>query len=313
MSQIVTVLGASGNIGKLLVPYLVKKGYKVQAVGRQLPRFKDPNIENLGVNYGDAKALEKVFENSSVVYCLVGLEYKSKVWQKEWPALAHNLVEAISSSKAKLVFFDNVYSYGLVQGKMTENKPLNPETKKGKVRKEVVEILEKAHKEGKINLILAKSADFYGPGITTSVLGDRFFDLMLNKDTLEFFGNPAKLHNYTYIGDIPAALEVLGKSDFEGNIHLPTARALRGEEFKQILDKLTGKDLKIKPMRQSTALILSIFIPILRELYEMMYQSENDYDFDSSKIKQLFPELKTTSYEDGFKETIDWYKSQKSK
>ena len=313
MSQIVTVLGASGNIGKLLVPYLSQKGYKVKAVGRQLPRYTDPNIENIGVDYRDAKALRKVFENSSAVYCLVGLEYKTKVWQKEWPALAHTLVEALSETKAKLVFFDNVYTYGLVEGKMTEDKPLNPQTKKGKVRKEVVEILEKAQKEDKIKLVLAKSADFYGPGITTSVLGDRFLDLMLNKDTLEFFGNPAKIHNYTYIGDIPAALEVLGRSDFQGNIHLPTAKALLGVEFKKILDKLTGKDLKIKPMRQSTALILSIFIPILRELYEMMYQSENDYDFDSTKIHQLFPELKTTSYEEGFKETIDWYKSQKAK
>ena len=311
MSQTVTVLGASGNIGKLLVSYLAQKNYQVKAVGRQLPRFSDPNISNLGVDYRDSKALRKVCENSSVVYCLVGLEYKTKVWQKEWPALVNNLVRAMENTGAKLVFFDNVYSYGLVVGKMTEDKPLNPETKKGRVRKEVVEILEQAQKDGKIKLVIAKAADFYGPGISTSVLGERFLGLIANQNTLEFFGNPAKIHNYTFVDDILPALEVLGKSDFQGNIHLPTAEALNGNKFKQILDKITGRDLKIRAMRQYTALMLSIFVPILRELYEMMYQSENDYNFDSSKIMRHFPDLKITSYEEGFAKTIEYYKNKK--
>ena len=310
-SKTISVLGASGNVGKLLVEYLASKGHKIRAFGRHMPKFDFKNVENLALDYSNQEEFDRAIQGSDMTYMLVGLEYKSKVWEAEWVQLVKRLIKACESAKSKLVFFDNVYAYGLTIGKMTETTPLNAQTRKGKVRKEVQETLEKAHRSGKIKLVIAKSADFYGPGISTSVLGDRFFDLLIHKNTIELFGNPAKKHNYTFVSDIPPALEVLGMSDFEGVIHLPTNKAQKGEEFKQILQKVTGKNLKLTGLRQTTAYFLSLFVPILRELFEMMYQSENDYDFDSSKILKEFPELKITSYEDGFKETLDWYRKVK--
>ena len=310
-SKTISVLGASGNVGKLLVEYLASKGHKIRAFGRHMPKFDFKNVENLALDYSNQEEFDRAIQGSDMTYMLVGLEYKSKVWEAEWVPLVKRLIKACESAKSKLVFFDNVYAYGLTTGKMTETTPLNAQTRKGKVRKEVQETLEKAHRSSKIKLVIAKSADFYGPGISTSVLGDRFFDLLIHKNTIELFGNPARKHNYTFAPDIPPALEVLGMSDFEGVIHLPTNKAQKGEEFKQILQKVTGKNLKLTGLRQTTAYFLSLFVPILRELFEMMYQSENDYDFDSSKILKEFPELKITSYEDGFKETLDWYRKVK--
>jgi len=311
-SKTIAVLGASGNVGKLLVEYLVSKGYKIKAFGRHAPKFDLKNVENLEVDYSNQEEMNKAVASSDITYMLVGLEYKSKVWEAEWVPLVKRLIDACESAKSKLVFFDNVYAYGLTPGKMTETSPLKAQTRKGKVRKEIQETLEEVHKSGKIKLVIAKCADFYGPGITTSVLGDRFLDFIVNKNTVELFGNPAKKHNYTYVADIPPALEVLGLSDFEGVIHLPTNTAHTGQEFKEILEKVTGKTLKLTGLRQTTAYFLSLFIPILRELFEMMYQSENDYDFDSNKILKEFPELKVTSYEVGFKETIEWYRKVQS-
>lgn len=239
-SKTISVLGASGNVGKLLVEYLDSKGYKIKAFGRHTPKFDLKNVENLTLDYSNQERLNRAIQGSDITYMLVGLEYKSKVWEAEWVPLIQRLIKSCESAKSKLVFFDNVYAYGLTQGKMTETTPLNAQTRKGKVRKEVQETLEEAHRVGKIKLVIAKSADFYGPGITTSVLGDRFLDFITNKNTIELFGNPAKKHNYTYVADIPPALEVLGVSDFEGVIHLPTNKAHTGQEFKQILDKVTG-------------------------------------------------------------------------
>ena len=44
--------------------------------------------------------------------------------------------------------------------------------------------------------------------------------------------------------------------------------------------------------------ILGLFIPVLREFVEMMYQFENDYIFDSTKAEK-FTGLVATSYEEG--------------
>jgi len=310
MSKIITVLGASGNVGKLVVSYLAEKAYNVRAVGRKLPKFTENGVTNHAVSYESQEELTKVCDGSQAVYILIGLEYKASIWQEEWPPLVDRIIEACEKSGGKLVFFDNVYSYGLVEGKMVEESPLNAQTKKGLVRKELVEKILKANNEGRIKAVIAKSADFYGPGITTSVVGDRFFDLIINKDTVEIFGNPKKIHNYTYVKDIPVALEKLASSDFTGNIHLPTGPAVTGYKYQELMEKLTGKKLKITNLGQNMAWFLGIFIPILRELYEMMYQNENDYNFDSHKIIKLFPDLKVTPYEEGFKETLDWWEKK---
>jgi len=309
----ITILGASGNIGQVLVKYLADKGYKIKAVGRSTPKFKQDNVKNIAIDYANQEQINDAIQGSEITYMLIGLEYKTKIWERDWVPLVQRLIQGCEVSKSKLVFFDNVYGYGLKEGKMVENSPLNPETRKGKVRKEMQEILQEAHSNKQIELVIAKCADFYGPGITTSVLGERFLGFITNKDTIEIFGNPDKKHNYTYIQDIPPALELLGISDFQGVIHLPTGQVHTGQEFKNILEKVTGKTLKLTGLRQSTVFWLGIFIPVLGELYEMMYQSENDYEFDSSKIIKLFPELKITSYEDGFKETLDWYQKAYTK
>ena len=71
---------------------------------------------------------------SEVVYLTVGLANKTEVWQVQWPRIMTNVIEACREHAAKLVFFDNVYLYGKVDGWMTEETPPNPCSKKGAVR-----------------------------------------------------------------------------------------------------------------------------------------------------------------------------------
>jgi nucleoside-diphosphate-sugar epimerase len=310
--ETVVVLGASGNVGNLLVDFLASKGYKVRAYGRKQPKFQQERVVNLAVDYDSQDDLDQALESAKYTFVLVGLEYKLKIWQTEWPPLVQKILAATEKSGSKLVFFDNVYPYGLVDGKMTENTPLKPCSKKGQVRKQLDEMILEKLNQTKIKAVIAKSADFYGPGITTSVLGDRFFNLILKSKKLEWFGDPSKVHSYTYVPDIPAALVALAESDFVGNIHLPTASpAITGLQFKELLENLESTKLSISSLNSGMVFWLQLFLPILRELKEMMYQYENDYVFDSTKFERLFPDLKPTTYQDGLKQTLDWYREQK--
>jgi hypothetical protein len=64
-------------------------------------------------------------------YLTVGIEYRAKIWAEQWPVIMQNVVDACIAEKAKLVFFDNVYAYGKVEGVMTEETPYNPCSKRG--------------------------------------------------------------------------------------------------------------------------------------------------------------------------------------
>ncbi|HSB92718.1 MAG TPA: hypothetical protein VLC28_06350 [Flavitalea sp.] len=46
---------------------------------------------------------------------------------------------------------------------MTEESPLNSPSRKGLVRKELIDMLMQAVRDGKITALIARAADFYGP------------------------------------------------------------------------------------------------------------------------------------------------------
>jgi hypothetical protein len=47
-------------------------------------------------------------------------------------------------------------------------------------------------------------------------------------------------------------------------------------------------------------------MPIMKELGEMMYQTEFPYHFDSSKFEKSF-HMNPTSYEEGIRQTAEWF------
>jgi nucleoside-diphosphate-sugar epimerase len=52
--------------------------------------------------------------------------------------------------------------------------------------------------------------------------------------------------------------------------------------------------------------LAGLFIKPIKESYEMIYQSETDYLFDSNKFEKHFG-FEPTSYEVGIKETAKYY------
>jgi nucleoside-diphosphate-sugar epimerase len=128
--------------------------------------------ELLSVDLLDSAQVMKAVKGSSIVYVTVGFPYSYKTWKESWPGFIQNVLDASLENKNKLVFFDNIYMYdpAYLNG-MTEETPVNPPSKKGKVRAGIVEMIMKQVEGGKLETLIARSADFYGPGIkNTSTL-----------------------------------------------------------------------------------------------------------------------------------------------
>ena len=54
-------------------------------------------------------------------------------------------------------------------------------------------------------------------------------------------------------------------------------------------------------------LFLGLFIPILREIREMMYQYNHDYRFSSAKYERVFGDVVPMEYSEGVKQTAAFY------
>lgn len=306
-----TILGANGTIGKLLAKELMSYTDRVRLVSRNPIRINETD-ELLPADLSQPGAVDRAVKGSEVVYLVVGFEYKAAVWEEKWPALMKDTIDACAKYGAKLVFFDNVYMYDKDQiSHMTEETAVNPPSRKGAVRKKISEMLLNAAAEGWIQALIARSADFYGPDNNNNFITQMVLKNLKEGKKAMWFVSPDIKHSFTYTPDAAKATALLGNtSDAYGQVwHLPTeTRNITGREMITMIAAEMGAEPKISILPGFMLLPLGFFIPIMKEMREMIYQYDRDYFFDSSKFTRRFG-ITATPYGEGVKVTCRAYRS----
>jgi nucleoside-diphosphate-sugar epimerase len=220
-------------------------------------------------------------------------------------------VDACKAEKAKLVFFDNVYAYGRVEGVMTEETPYNPSSKKGTTRLKVINLMMDEVKKGNLEALIARAPDFYGPDTPLSFVNALVFANLAKGKQAQWMGDPNKKHSFIYTPDAGKATAILGNTPaaFNQVWHLPTDKnTLSGKEFIEIAAKSFGMKPKFMTIPKWMLQGIGFFNPIIKESLEMLYQNEVDYIFDSSKFEKAFG-VAPTPYKIGIEKTVKYYKA----
>jgi nucleoside-diphosphate-sugar epimerase len=99
---------------------------------------------------------------------------------------------------------ENVYMYGRPAGRpLTEDRPHEAHTTKGRLRSRMSRELLAAHHAGRVQVAIGRASDYFGPrGGAQSNLGDRVFPAALAGKAATVLGDPDQPHTYTYIPDI---------------------------------------------------------------------------------------------------------------
>ena len=300
-----TILGANGVIGKELSKLLPQYTDKVRQVSRN-PKKVNATDETFAADLLDAKAVSDAVEGSEVAYLVAGLKYDAKVWAEQWPTVMRNAIEACKRHGTKLVFFDNVYAYGKVDGVMSENTPYNPCSRKGEVRATIVTTLMDEVKRGELQGMIVRAADFYGPGAALSLTHSTVHERLKAKKTPQWIGDAQAVHTFTYTPDAGRSVALLGNTPSAyGQVwHALTSKEpMSGEAYVRIACELSGQPFKVQVAPRWMLGLMGLFVPVLRENMEMLYQFEHDYRFDSSKLEQAFT-VQATSYREGVKAAL---------
>lgn len=302
-----TILGANGTIGSVLTKELVSYTNKIRLVSRN-PRKVNESDDLFPADLSNPAFVDQAVEGSEVVYLVVGFDYNLKVWEEKWPTLMRATINACIKHNARLVFFDNVYSYDInAIPHMTEESEYNPPSRKGAVRKQISQMLMDEVKAGKLMALIARSADFYGPGNDKSFANEMVYKNFLKGRRANWFIDADKKHSFTYTPDAAKATALLGNTDDAYNTiwHLPTDKnTITGREFIELFSKEMKVSNKLVVMPMWMVKLAGIFVPVLKEMREMMYQYDRDYFFDSSKFDKRF-NFKTTTYQEGVRITVE--------
>ncbi|HEU0203130.1 MAG TPA: NAD-dependent epimerase/dehydratase family protein [Burkholderiaceae bacterium] len=295
-----TILGANGVIAHELARTLRQSTERIRLVSRH-PRRVNPTDQTVVADLLDAEATARAVAGSEVAYLVAGLKYDTAVWQAQWPRVMRNVIDACLRHGSRLVFFDNVYAYGRVDGAMAEDTPFNPCSRKGEVRAQIATLLLDAMRAGELQALIARSADFYGPGATQSFPHATVFTRLKVGKTPQWAGNPRAVHTFTFTPDAGRAVAVLGQAPraYGRTWHLPTRKErMTGESFVRLACELANRPYALRAAPRWILRLMGLFMPVLRENDEMMYQFEYDYIFDSSQIEAAFG-LSATPYREG--------------
>ncbi|TFC92930.1 MULTISPECIES: NAD-dependent epimerase/dehydratase family protein [Cryobacterium] len=294
------VLGGNGIIGRETVRALLRRAENTTSVGRR-PSTID-GVSSLAANLLTAADASRALTGADVAYFTVGLPYSASIWAQQWPIILRNTIDAAIAHNTHLIYFDNVYAYGLVDGPMTEQSPISAISKKGRIRAAALTALDAAEAERGLSFTVARSADFYGPGAATSVFNTFALVRIAAGKTGTWLFNADQPHSVTYTPDIGESLAILGTHPAgSGNIwHLPTAPALTGREYLQLAG---APDSRINVMSRTTMRIGALFNTAARETLEMSYQYAAPYIFDSRAFETAFG-ISPTPIADGITTTL---------
>lgn len=282
------VLGA-GPLGRATAAALVGAGHRVTLVNRSGTLPAAPaGVDLAAADITRPEALAPVLENAAAVYFCAQPAYHQ--WPAFFPALLDAVIEGAAVAGARLVIADNLYGYGPVRGPLTEELPLLAQTRKGRVRAEMHMNAMTAHRSGKVQVAVARGADFFGPHVDGSAVGARFFDAVAGGGAAEVFGDPDLPHSYTFIEDFASALVRLGTDPRAlGEVwHVPSAPAVSTRQFTELACRLAGRPFGMRRVSRLEMHAIGLFIPAVREMIEMSYQFTAPFVVDSSKFTRMF-------------------------
>lgn len=306
-SALHVVIGASGGTGSVIVRELHGSGRRVRAVNRSGRIAVPDGVEVVGADATDVAQMRAVCAGAEVVYNCVNPPFLQ--WRDMFPAAVDGVLAGAAAAGAAMVFADDTWMYGRVDGPMTEDTPYRPVSNNGVLRAWLADRVIAAHERGQCRTVIGRAGELFGPGVG-STLGRNLFGSILKGRTANWFGALDLPLTPMFIDDFARALIVLGeRSDAHGSVwHVPHGDPLTGRDFVSLIGDAAGVRARVRAHGTRTAKVLGTVSPLARVGAEMIYQFEQSFVVDGSRFSKAFGD-RVTLHDEAVHFTLDWYRT----
>jgi len=300
------VVGA-GPVGRAVISELVGRGLRVRAVARHEVTELPAGVETLHADITDPGAAARAMAGAAVVYHAASVPYHR--WPELLPPLMRGVIVGAREAGARLVYADNLYAYGPVDGPLTEDLPAYARGPNGRVRASLAGQLMDADARGSVRAAIGRASDFYGPWGRQSTAGERLFVPAIRGKATQVLGDPDLPHTYTYLGDFARGLVTLGTRDEAlGQVwHVPSAETLTTRGFIDLVYTAAGNASKLSVMSPVLLRLLALASPMLKAVREQQYQRDRGWVVDHAKFARAFG-AEVTPHADAIASTLAWWR-----
>jgi nucleoside-diphosphate-sugar epimerase len=306
------VFGATGGIGRAVTEELVRRGRRVRAVSRGGAAIGA--AEGIAADATQPDSAAGAASGAAVVYHCVNPGYTK--WPELLPPVSRSILGAAEASGAKLVFADNVYAYGPVEGPLREDLPASATGRKGRTRVEVAAEMLAAHRDGRVRVAIGRASDYYGPHGPSSTAGETVFGRAVAGKLPLWTGRLDQPHSFYFLADLARGLITLAeRGEADGEVwHLPAAPPLTAQQFFDLVFEAAGRPTPARAQTISPALLAlaGLFSPMMRELRETTYQFRAPFVVDSSKFERAFGSFDATPHRAAIAQTVEWFRSRET-
>jgi len=310
----VALFGAAGAIGHAVAPELERRGIEFRVVGRSRQRLEEAfgklaHAEIFPADLADQRAAGEAARGvDTIIYC-VGLPYPLHA---QHPVLMRAALDgAVAAGTARLVLVSSVYGYGVPRtSRVAESHPREPETRKGRYRKQQEDVVMEADRAGRIRGLIVRLPDFYGPHADLG-LANPILRAALAGKTANWVGPAGTPHEFVFVPDAGRVIaDVAGREDCYGEAwNYGGPGEISGIDFITRAFRALGRQPKYRVAGRTLVKMLGWFNPTMREFLEMMYLQETPVVLDDSKLAARLGGVKKTTYDDGIRQTLEWMKT----
>lgn len=297
-----TILGANGQIGRELALHL-KRSFtsEIRLVSRRPQKVNDTD-QLLSADLMDPAQAMRAVEGSEIVYFTVGLPMDTQLWVAQWPTLMRNVIKACAADGAKLVFFDNTYMYPQTADVQTEHTAFSPCGEKGRIRAAIASELLEAMSAGRVEALICRAPEFYGPGITQSITNSTIIEPLKAGKMPKVFLRDDTLRSLIFTPDASRAMALLGNTpDAYGQTwHLPCDdHRLTYAQLVALAAEVFDAEPRYRVLKGWQLKLAGLFSSKVRDAGELLPRYGVDNLFSSQKFKARFPDFQVTSFRDG--------------
>ena len=297
-----TILGASGQIGRELALGLRKDFTADLRLVSRKPEQVNGDDQLVSADLLDAEQTRAAVAGSEIVYMTAGLPIDSRIWTERWPIMMGNVIDACATHGSKLVYFDNTYMYPQTSEPQREDAPFAPNGPKGRARAEITRMLLDAMEQGRVEALIGRAPEFYGPGQTQSITNTTVIDNLLAGRPARVFLRDDTRRTLIYTPDASRAMALLGNTpDAYGQTwHLPCDDdRLTYRQFVGLAAEIFGVPADYKVLKHWQLWLGSRVNKTVRETGELLPRYTTDNLFVSDKFKSRFPDFAVTPYRQG--------------
>ncbi|MGE6782977.1 NAD-dependent epimerase/dehydratase family protein [Ensifer adhaerens] len=273
----VLVLGATGGIGSAVAHGLSRRGWQVRALNRNAGKCAQTE-RAFDWRQGDAMNEDEVRAAAEgvdlIVHAVNPPGYRN--WGRLVLPMLDSTIAAAKATGACILLPGTIYNFGRdAFPVLTEDAPQNPDTDKGRIRKEMERRLKQASEAG-VGVIIVRAGDFFGPGAANNWFSQGLVKPGKPLTAISYPGREGIAHQWAYLPDVAETMIRL----VERKDHLPRFAVYHMRGFLdrngmgmiEAIRRAVGKpDLPVRAFPWWLITLASPFVPLFRELREMRY------------------------------------------